>query len=268
MNKDQFISYLEAPELLHEKEEAILAGVLKDFPYFQTARLLYTKSLHNQKSIHYNTQLKITAAYAADRKKLHRLITQPTKKEVTKELVKEKPSITVKPTPKPDIPITPIKEVTELKQEKPTPPSPAPTPTPAKPKEVLPEKADFVLKKEVIEKAAPKQKKAVKVEKEKEEHTFSDWLKQLSPVSPEAYHEPTEQEPSTINDKTEEVDKTPDIIIDKFIAEQPSMPKQKTKFFNPVDMAKQSVEEDITFVSETLANICLLYTSPSPRDPE
>ena len=76
MNKAQFISYLENPNKLTGDDSIVLSQLVKDFPFFQTAHLLYAKSLHNQGSIHYNNQLKVTAAYATDRKVLHRLITK------------------------------------------------------------------------------------------------------------------------------------------------------------------------------------------------
>ena len=93
MNKNQFISFIENPDKLSGTESVLLNDLLKNFPYFQTAHLLYAKSLHNQNSIHYNNQLKITAAYATDRKILHRLITKQEEKEVeivlTPEVVNE-----------------------------------------------------------------------------------------------------------------------------------------------------------------------------------
>ena len=57
-------------------ESILLSVLLKNFPYFQTAHMLYAKSLHNTNSVHYNNQLRVTAAYATDRKVLHRLITR------------------------------------------------------------------------------------------------------------------------------------------------------------------------------------------------
>ena len=47
-------------------------------------------------------------------------------------------------------------------------------------------------------------------------------------------------------------------LIDKFIKDEPRINPVKTEFFSPVNMAKQSVAEDITFVSETLAKIYVL----------
>lgn len=46
-------------------------------------------------------------------------------------------------------------------------------------------------------------------------------------------------------------------ILDRFIKENPSISRPKAEFFNPVNMARQSVEEDDDLVTETLAN--LLY---------
>ena len=87
MNKNQFISYVENPDKLTSTDSLLLADLIKSFPFFQTAHLLYSKSLHNTESIHYNNQLKTTAAYATDRKMLHRLITKQTEEVI--ELVEE-----------------------------------------------------------------------------------------------------------------------------------------------------------------------------------
>ena len=76
MNREQFLGFMESPAKLRADSLVLLEGLLKEFPYCQTARMLYLKALHNQKSIHYNSQLKITAAYAGNRKNLYRLILQ------------------------------------------------------------------------------------------------------------------------------------------------------------------------------------------------
>ncbi len=85
MNRNQFISFMDHPDKLSGSDGILLAELLKTFPYFQTAHLLYAKSLHNERSVHYNTQLKTTATYATDRKVLHYLITN--KSEVKIEVV-------------------------------------------------------------------------------------------------------------------------------------------------------------------------------------
>jgi len=76
MQKEQFISLISRPGTLDEKSARQLEGVIEQFPYFQTARMLYLKSVYDQKSMHFDGQLKITSAYAGDRKKLYRYIKQ------------------------------------------------------------------------------------------------------------------------------------------------------------------------------------------------
>lgn len=89
MNRNQFISYMNNPDQLSGNDSIVLAELLKNFPYFQTAHLLYAKSLHNQNSIHYNNQLKVTATYATDRKILHHLITKKVQPEILTTTITE-----------------------------------------------------------------------------------------------------------------------------------------------------------------------------------
>ena len=57
MNRNQFIEFIEHPENLNGKSIALLEGLVKEFPYFSTAHLLYAKNLHNENNIHYHIQL-------------------------------------------------------------------------------------------------------------------------------------------------------------------------------------------------------------------
>ena len=67
-------------------------------------------------------------------------------------------------------------------------------------------------------------------------------------------------------------------IIDKFIAENPQMPRQKQEFFNPITVAQASVVDHENIISETLANIYLnqghiekaisIYQKLSLKNPE
>lgn len=82
MNRNQFISFMDNPDKLSGNDGILLAELLKSFPYFQTAHLLYAKSLHNEHSVHYNTQLKTTATFATDRKVLHYLITNKSESRI------------------------------------------------------------------------------------------------------------------------------------------------------------------------------------------
>lgn len=77
MNRETFLAYLSSPEKLDSESSVRISDLLKEYPYFQTAHLLYAKNLHNTKDIRYNKQLKTAAIYAGDRKSLYHLIMQP-----------------------------------------------------------------------------------------------------------------------------------------------------------------------------------------------
>lgn len=77
MNREQFMSLLKNPEIPDSKVSGQLHDVLMNYPYCQSARLLYVKSLADQHSILYNDQLKIASAYAIDRTRLYELMNQP-----------------------------------------------------------------------------------------------------------------------------------------------------------------------------------------------
>jgi hypothetical protein len=76
MNTQQLNSWMKEPALLGKEASAQLDTLTQTFPYFQTAQLLYIKSLHNENSFLYNNQLKVAAAYATNRKVLYELITK------------------------------------------------------------------------------------------------------------------------------------------------------------------------------------------------
>ncbi len=74
MRKEDFISYIQQPATLDQDTLTGLGEVLKDFPWFQTVHLLYLKNLHNLGHIRFDTQLKVSSLYVADRRKLYDLL--------------------------------------------------------------------------------------------------------------------------------------------------------------------------------------------------
>ncbi|MEI6522066.1 MAG: hypothetical protein WCO37_01115 [Bacteroidota bacterium] len=105
------------------------------------------------------------------------------------------------------------------------------------------------------------------------ELTFSEWLKISKKEFPVIDDSKVEQRPkkdleieikpavNKIIDSTEidEVDdfnsKKEDLIIDAFISSAPKISKPKASFYSPINMAKQSVTDDLNLASETLARI-------------
>lgn len=73
MNKDLFKAYIDNPLLLQNENNELLA-FLQHYPYFQSAHLLYLKSLEAGKSTKFSEQLKLTVCYAGDRCVLMNLI--------------------------------------------------------------------------------------------------------------------------------------------------------------------------------------------------
>jgi hypothetical protein len=78
MNAKLLSGWLDAPDTLGREAGAQLDALTRSFPYFQTAQLLYIKTLHNENSFLYNNQLKVAAAYASNRRMLYELITRKT----------------------------------------------------------------------------------------------------------------------------------------------------------------------------------------------
>jgi hypothetical protein len=75
MNSATLHQWMNHPVALGKDAGAQLEEVLHNYPWFQTAHLLYIKSLHNDNSFLYNQQLRVAAAHAVNRKKLYELIT-------------------------------------------------------------------------------------------------------------------------------------------------------------------------------------------------
>jgi hypothetical protein len=63
-----------SPEKAGAKHLEKLNLLVEEYPYCQTLQLLYTKSLKEAEDIHFIERLKLTAIYAADRKKLNQLL--------------------------------------------------------------------------------------------------------------------------------------------------------------------------------------------------
>ncbi len=74
----EYISILKNPETLEADQILGVRSIIEEFPYFQSARAIYLKGLKDQDSYKYNNELKITAAYTADRTLLFDFITSKT----------------------------------------------------------------------------------------------------------------------------------------------------------------------------------------------
>jgi hypothetical protein len=86
MNKENLYTFIQDPDSLANFPADDLKAVVDAYPYFHTARLLYTKYLNMMNSDQYNEELSTTAVLCTDRRKLfyliykenyHRLLVRP-----------------------------------------------------------------------------------------------------------------------------------------------------------------------------------------------
>ena len=77
ITRDQLIQFIEKPGLLKEQTIGDLKEIVDEFPYFQSAQLLYTCNLNSSDNFRYSGYLKICSVYATDRTILYQLIKQP-----------------------------------------------------------------------------------------------------------------------------------------------------------------------------------------------
>ena len=75
MNQTDFTYILQQPQTVTKEQIDDLKSIIKEFPYFQSARAMYLKGLKNSESFKYNQALKSTAAYTTDRSILFDFIT-------------------------------------------------------------------------------------------------------------------------------------------------------------------------------------------------
>jgi len=76
ISRDQLIQFVEKPGLLKEQTIGELKELVDEFPYFQSAQLLYTYNLFSRANFRYETYLKTCSIYATDRTILYQLLKQ------------------------------------------------------------------------------------------------------------------------------------------------------------------------------------------------
>lgn len=89
MQHQQFIDIIKQPHQLELSHLAELEVLVKEYPFFESAHLLYTKGLHKYQAINYSKQLRKTAIVVNSRSVLYELLHQVESLPV-KEFVSEK----------------------------------------------------------------------------------------------------------------------------------------------------------------------------------
>ena len=241
MTKQDFIQYLAHPENLNGRSIAALEKLVQQYPYFQTGRMLYLKNLHNENNIDYEKNLHITSAYAPSGKVLYNLIKKKAEDRKSnpedKTIVIDTPSVVI---PLPSAQKDKFDELMILEKE-----MMREAYRISMTVDLLKEKGAKDEGRETIEKHPPDPRP---LSHSTQSYSFNDWLKVVCGKTPD-----TAKEEIAIQKKQKNQ------IIDSFILDETakSMPKPKSEFYSAENMAKKSLQDDETFVTETLAKIYL-----------
>lgn len=265
MNLEDVSRYIQQPSLLTLSDAASLKSMSEKHPYAAVFSLLYLTALANGKSIDLEHALQEHAYRLSDRTKLYYLVHQeitPAGEEIIETASEQTITLEAKETivePVPD-----QETVTAIVEEE----NPVETdsfiaetvaftleqeyiPQPLPPTEILVEEkaedpvvsaveAEDKIIEEPVEEPVVKQEVNLT-----EKRSFTSWLKSNHPDHPTAQTTADTSAPKLAASD----------IIDRFIAEEPSISRQKNEFFSPPKKAKESLDENSIPVSETLAKI-------------
>ncbi len=234
MNKEQFTEYLLSPDHLRKATLSDLTAFVREFPYCSTGHVLLTLKLFLDQNVTYNSELRTTAVYAGSRRILKKHIDRlgdslvqsvlPDEEEAAPAAPKEK----VKETPPPAAESTgsPEREIPEPEEAE-----PAPVP---EARQEMPEFEESVERRDSTGYTVEELKKMI-------ERRIREIERQKQPAKK------SEPQKTKARSKSE--------IIDTFIQNSPSISRPKSTFFDPVDVARQSIVDQENIVSETLAKI-------------
>jgi len=240
MNRQQFIDYIKSPEDLNADSAVQLEYLVKEYPYCQTADVLFTLNLYKENHFKFNDQLKLASAYACDRK-------------VLKELVNSVRNLSQTDFPNSQNPLNFVPRITESNY----------TEIGENNLTVLVD----LLKNEVnsIKDNPSKQLSSKEFSKlNKLADHLEDMLQELdepelikpkpemaAAILAEYNMDHLEELPVVENNQLENKN-----LIDKFLEKEPKIePVSKSLFFDPVNLARQSIIDNESVVSETLAEI-------------
>ena len=236
MNKDEFIGFMQQPTKLDSQTLSGLTALVNEFPYCSTVRILLSVNQYKEKDVRYETELRTTAIYSGDRSILKKHIDRAGQSNVRIVLPDEE-------------------KAEEVKKEE--------TSSPIK---------DSVVT-EMVEKVAftePEEPKTSTVQQEGSEMPAENIphidmeIQELKEIInrhiDELEQETHLQSPTNILVEPEEKldsvkEKTKEELLDEFIKNQPSITRPKAAFYNPLEVAKESIVDQENIISETLATI-------------
>lgn len=227
METNELLNYLNKPETLRGDTVTVMEDLTRRYPYFGMARCLLAVGYQNEGDERYERQLKLAASAIPNRGRL-RLLTL---------LAKQRATLPVEEQPDDDsffkfVDSAKIKPGEEMEG-------------------VIPEKT-FIIPE--IDLSGSEEELSAELALLEERRKTLDELKAIVAAKLKAI----EEEKKKQKEENVEVPKkklSRKELIDKFIAENPSISRPKAEFYNPIAMAQNSIVDNSEIVSETLAKI-------------
>jgi hypothetical protein len=254
MNKADFVKVLRDPELLNRSTVNELMDLAVQFPYSSSVQAILALNMFKENHILYDSQLKMAACSIADRNILRHHISRLARiKEpsgLPDEGIRQKPLRT-----EPEVPAQePIMD-TVVEPENTLSPTESAAPD-IQQQEILEttqsqSRTGFEVKEQ--ESAITQLSDHEVHEMDEDELLRRKSIEELKRIVAERIKAIEEEKRSGMTPASS----SKSDIIDKFIEESPTITRGKSQFFNPVDVAQQSVTDQENIVSETLARIYL-----------
>tara|TARA_R110000868_G_scaffold115458_1_gene308289 strand:+ start:1343 stop:2239 length:897 start_codon:yes stop_codon:yes gene_type:complete len=256
MRKSDFLDYLEKPKKLGQSELSGISELNQAFPYFQTGHFLLSKVYQNTDNLGFERQLKLSAAYAIDRKALHSLVIEESKPEKKITTSEENTSAIKEEKVEKEV----SKEYHEFQDEQETDSTKKESKVASDDAQLekqilsgainssillevddeIPEIDSLMPKKQKTQEQKIEQPKPIKNDfNENETHSFSDWLSHYKIEGTQ------EEEEDEWDDFYEQ---------DTDFHENNSLPVRH-EFYSAAKMARLSVQENDDLITETLAKI-------------
>ena len=218
METERLLSYLSKPETLTGEAMADLESLTSLYPYFSIGQSLLALAYHRADDERFDRQLKKAASAIPNRNKL-RLLFVPAATQ---------PSL-------PDDSFFKLVDVTEVDETE---------------KNVIPENT-FIIPE--INLSGTHEELTAELALLDEKRKSLDELKSLIAARLQQMEEEKQQEKKKEDVPEKKMSRKE--LIDKFIAENPSISRPKAEFYNPISMAQNSITDKGDIVSETLAKI-------------
>ena len=283
MNQKTFEELVKDSGHLNKDTLSELEQVLKEYPFCQTFHLLYTKNLYLEKHIRYHQQLKVAAAIVGDRSRLKHYLedSDETLNSTLEPSVKSPVSLVEQEADYESMVLSTLDAKISREEKKKA--------IIALINKKFSERIDRVGDKKVeiatiasetdnnqetkVEIASglinvPVENQVISIDTNKEIMPYIlSTVKSSVPsivISNLQIHEESASEKEEFNPLKEplptsfdEVETSSEELIEKFLRDAPRISRPKKEFYNPVNLAARSLEENEDFYTETYASICL-----------